>query len=566
MNKLAAQILFVVIFAAPLLMASIGMLLPAFGFIELGQWQAPSLSAWQALIKSPGLGRSVLLSLMSGLLATIFSFALSQAFVTWRYRKQHGYLFDSLSRLLLAAPHVSMAVATAFLLTPSGFLARLISPWLTDWQRPADYLLPNDPYAGSLILGLVLKETAFLLVVSMIAVNQIKPKQHLDVARSLGYSFAQSWVFVVIPEIIRRIRLSIFIVLAFSVSAVEQALVLGPNQPPTFSVKLLQWFSDGDLLSQQPLAAGSVLLVMMTGLAFVIWRFFEGIVKGIFKQLAYEGYRQKIWSIVVMVLSRLAALLIVVATMSLLILCLQSLTQGWRFPDLIPSGWSLSVWSYNSDLLVPALVKTLWLGLLSALVSVALALTWLEANPFTQRFRHLMKWITFIPLFAPQVSIMFGLSLGWNIMRIDGFWFTVLWAHVLFCLPYAWLMLADSFNAIDRRLIQTARTLGASRFRVFFDIKLPLLKQPIANAIALTFLVSASLYLPTLFAGGGRFSTVTIETMALAGSGNRRLLGALTVVQMILPLVALLLAKWLPLMDVKRRIRRHSNVLNGVPS
>ena len=151
-------------------------------------------------------------------------------------------------------------------------------------------------------------------------------------------------------------------------------------------------------------------------------------------------------------------------------------------------------------------------------------------------------------------------------MRIDGFWFTVLWAHVLFCLPYAWLMLADSFNAIDRRLIQTARTLGASRFRVFFDIKLPLLKQPIANAIALTFLVSASLYLPTLFAGGGRFSTVTIETMALAGSGNRRLLGALTVVQMILPLVALLLAKWLPLMDVKRRIRRHSNVLNGVPS
>ena len=155
MNKLAAQVLFLLVFAVPLVAASVGMILPAFGFIELGQWQSPSLSAWKALWQSPGLGRSVMLSLLSGLVATILSFVLSQAFVAWRYDKQRDYAFDSLSRLLLAAPHVSMAVATAFLLTPSGLIARLISPWLTSWLRPADYLLPNDPYALSLILGLV---------------------------------------------------------------------------------------------------------------------------------------------------------------------------------------------------------------------------------------------------------------------------------------------------------------------------------------------------------------------------------------------------------------------------
>ena len=552
MNKLAVQILFILVFAVPLLMAAIGMLLPAFGFIELGHWQAPDLSAWQALLSSPALSRSVLLSIASGLVATLLSFFFSQAFVAWRYRKKSDVLFDILSRLVLAAPHISMAVATAFLLTPSGFIARLISPWLTQWERPADYLLPNDPYAVSLILGLVLKEAIFLIVVSVIAVNQIKPKRHLDVARSLGYSFAQSWFFVVTPEIVKRIRLSIFIVLAYSVSAVEPALVLGPSQPPTLSVRLLQWFSDGDLLSQQPLAAGSVLLVIVTGLAFIIWRLLEGFVMRWFKGMAYRGVRQHVWSGFLMVTSRTTGLLIIVAALSLIVLCLQSLTQGWRFPDIIPSGLSLSVWHYNNDLLFPAFMRTLWLGFLSAILSVTLALIWLEINPFSRRFKHLVKWMIFIPLFTPQVSIMFGLSLGWNLMRIDGFWFTVLWAHILFCLPYAWLMLADSFNVIEQQLINAARTLGASRIRVFFEIKLALLKKPVANAVALAFLVSTSLYLPTLFAGGGRFSTVTIETMALAGSGNRRLLAALTVVQMILPLVALLLAKWLPLIRIKK--------------
>ena len=539
------------------------MLLPAFGVLELGRWQAPNLSAWQALFANPGLSRSILLSLVSGLTATLLSFVLSQAYVAWHFQKKSDVIFDTLSRFILAAPHVSVAVATAFLLTPSGFLARLISPWLTQWERPADYLLPNDPYAASLILGLVLKEAVFLSVMSVIALHQIRLKPQLDVSRSLGYSYAQSWVFVAIPEVIQRIRLSIFIVLAFSVSAVEQALVLGPSQPPTLSVKLLQWFSDADLLSQQPLAAGSVLLVIVTGIAFVIWRLAERLVSKRYRKLAYWGNRQQLWSVVVGLASRCMALLIVVAVLAVTVLCLQSLTQGWRFPDVLPSSLSLSVWRYNTDLLLPAFVRTLWLGGLSAVLSIALALIWLEANPFSGRSKHLAKVVIFIPLFAPQVSMMFGLSLGWNLMRMDGFWYTVLWAHILFCLPYAWLMLADSFNAIDQQLIQAARTLGATPLRVFFEIKLGLLKQPIANAIALAFLVSASLYLPTLFAGGGRFSTVTIETMALAGSGNRRLLGALTVIQMILPLIALLLAKWLPRIWMNKRMTGKPPLYSG---
>lgn len=564
MSKLPVQILFATVFVLPLLMASAGMILPAFGIIELGQWQVPNLAAWHALIQSPGLGKSILLSLFSGLTATLLSFILSQAFVAWRYGKQRNAAFDTVSRIILAVPHVSMAVATAFLITPSGFIARLISPWLTDWQRPADYLLPNDPYAVALIFGLVLKEVVFLMIVSVVAVDQIKPKRHLNAARSLGYSFAQSWVIVVIPQIVRRIRLSIFIVLAFSVSAVEQALILGPSQPSTFSIKLLQWFSDGNLMSQQPLAAGSMLLVVITGLAVVTWRFLEVVAKQLLQRQVFRGTRQRRWSMGMTLVSRVAALLIVVAAISLVVLCLQSFTQGWRFPDITPSVWSLSAWRYHTDLLVPALFRTGWLGMLSAFLSVVLALTWLEVNPFSRRFQPMVKWILFVPLFIPQVSFMFGLNLGWNVMRIDGYWFTVLWAHVMFCLPYAWLVLADDFNTIDQRLISAARTLGAGRLRVFFEIKLALLKQPAANALALAFLVSVSLYLPTLFAGGGRFSTVTTETMALASSGNRGLLGALTVVQMLLPLIALLLSKWLPLIRFNKSMQQGQVNLNGV--
>ncbi|TDF35455.1 hypothetical protein EYS14_18725 [Alteromonadaceae bacterium M269] len=546
MNKTATQLIFISVFVLPMLAAAGGMLIPAFGIITLGQWQAPSLSAWINLTDTPGLGQSSLLSISSGLVATIISVVLSQAFVARRYSKGSSKGFDSLSRFLLAAPHVSVAVATAFLLAPSGWLVRLLSPWMTGWERPADYLLPNDPWAGALILGIVMKELPFMLVVSVAAINQIKPKPLLDTCQSLGYSFAQSWLFIIVPGIYKRIRLPIFIVLAFSVGAVEQALVLGPTQPPTFSIKLMQWFSDANLSSQGTLAAGSLSLILLTFLSFIVWRLLEIVITWLYKMRVSRGQRQLFWAPVLWSISYIAGLLIIIAVVSVAMLSVLSFTQGWRFPTFLPEHWSFAVWDSNIVLLLPALSQTLLLGVTAAILSVSLALVCLEMGQSDRFFEVYGKWWLFIPLFTPQVSLLFGLSLGWTLMRMDGMWLTVLWSHLIFCLPYAWLMLGDSFNAIDSRLIASARTLGASQMKTFFVIKVPLLKQQIANALALSFLVSASLYLPTLFAGGGRFSTLTIETMALAGSGDRRVLGALTLVQLMLPFIALLLAKWLP--------------------
>jgi putative thiamine transport system permease protein len=39
---------------------------------------------------------------------------------------------------LLSVPHAAAAVGLAFLIAPSGFLFRLISPDLTGWERPPD--------------------------------------------------------------------------------------------------------------------------------------------------------------------------------------------------------------------------------------------------------------------------------------------------------------------------------------------------------------------------------------------------------------------------------------------
>ena len=73
-----------------------------------------------------------------------------------------------------------------------------------------------------------------------------------------------------------------------------------------------------------------------------------------------------------------------------------------------------------------------------------------------------------------------------------------------------------------------------------------LLLRPMLVALALGFAVSVAQFLPTLFAGGGRFATLTTEAVSLAAGGDRRIVATFAFALAILPLLAFALAVGIP--------------------
>ena len=53
-------------------------------------------------------------------------------------------------------------------------------------------------------------------------------------------------------------------------------------------------------------------------------------------------------------------------------------------------------------------------------------------------------------------------------------------------------------------------------------------------------------YLPTLFAGAGRFVTLTTEAVSLSAGADRRVIGVYAFLQALLPLIAFVLALAVP--------------------
>ena len=120
-----------------------------------------------------------------------------------------------------------------------------------------------------------------------------------------------------------------------------------------------------------------------------------------------------------------------------------------------------------------------------------------------------------------------------------------LWlAHTLCVLPYAVLSLQGPYGRFDSRLQAIAATLGRSRWAFVLHVKWPLLRAALAASFAVAFAVSVAQYLPTLYVGGGRFSTATTEAVALSASGQRSLMAAYAALQWLLPVMVFGLAAW----------------------
>src|SRR5690606_944778 len=112
---------------------------------------------------------SLRLTMFSGLLSTLASFLLTVLLLATCHGSRLLLAVRALMAPLIAVPHAAVALGLAFVIAPSGWLVRLISPWATGWDLPPDVATVQDPNALALSLGLVMKELPFLLLMTLAA-------------------------------------------------------------------------------------------------------------------------------------------------------------------------------------------------------------------------------------------------------------------------------------------------------------------------------------------------------------------------------------------------------------
>lgn len=498
-------------------------------------------AAWQRLLADPALAPALALSLWVGSAATLLALALSLLIVTHLHGTRAWMRLEHSLGALLAVPHAAFAVGLALLLMPSGALMRLAAP-LAGWDEPPDLATVQDPAGLALIAGLVLKEVPFLLWNVM---AQLRPpaqatllRRQLLTARTLGYADATAWWRVLWPQLLPRLALPLLAVWAYGVTVVDMALVLGPTRPPTLAVLAWQWLLDAQAdLNAQGAAAALLLALVMAGGALLGAAALRLARPGLRRRRA-RGDRPAAHRAARLVpgLARGGGVLYAAV---LALLAFVSVAGVWTFPAWWPQQLTAAAW----DSVAAAhgtLVLSAGLGLLSAATGLLLALAWMESSP--ARWDAAAAPVVFATMLVPGLLLAVGLYRLALALHVDGRLAGLWLAHSLYTAPYVLVALAPAYRGFDARYAQVAAALGHGRVAFLWRIKWPMLRAPIAAALAVGFAVSIAQYLSTQFVGAGRHATVTTEAITLAAGGQRPTMAAFALLQALLPALAFGLA------------------------
>lgn len=531
----------------PVIAGLYGTVLPAFGHLPAAGLIGPTITPFMDLFDWAGLPRAVMLSLGVGMGATVIALTIV-ALLTAGWSGTRAFRFlERLLSPLLSVPHAAAAFGLAFLVTPSGWIARGLSPAITGWGRPPDLLIVQDPWGITMMVGLIVKEVPFLLLITLAALGQADTRRSAAVAQALGYGRLTGWLKTVFPRVYAQIRLPVYVVLAYSMSVVDVAVILGPNTPPSLSVYIVRLMLDPDIAMRLQGAAAALLQLGLVIAALIAWRLGEHVVGAFGRRWIATGARGKIDPIVEVsaLVAGSAAAFAVLA--GIIVLGVWSFAGFWSFPDFLPDQFMLRNWMRFGPGTLAALGETALIAIFVTIAALALTIGCLEAE-----YRHGLRltqrgmFLLYLPLLVPQTAFLPGLqtlmlNIGLDVGRLP-----VMFTHLVFVLPYVFLSLADPFRAWDARMGAIAAALRASPDRVLWRVRMPMLLRPVLTAMAVGLSVSVGQYLATLLIGGGRVATLTTEAVALASGGDRRAIGVYGLMQTGAALIPFTLALIVP--------------------
>ena len=131
--------------------------------------------------------------------------------------------------------------------------------------------------------------------------------------------------------------------------------------------------------------------------------------------------------------------------------------------------------------------------------------------------RAVLNTVTDIPMTNPDIITGISLMLMFVFIgRIFGaatslsFW-TMLIAHVTFCLPYVILQILPKLRQMDKSLPEAAMDLGCTPMGAFFKVELPEILPGIITGAIMAFTLSLDDFVISYFTSGNGFETLPIR-------------------------------------------------------
>ena len=239
-----------------------------------------------------------------------------------------------------------------------------------------------------------------------------------------------------------------------------------------------------------------------------------------------------------------AVLMVVYFTLPMIVAVLMSFTPS-RFLRLPSTKWSLR-W-YEAFFTNLKWMEGLWNSLIVSGITIVLALivgmaAAIAFSRYKFKFSTGLYTLALTPVFTPAVIIAMALLAVAYKANLWGGYLIIGIAHSLWAFPLVIMVLRVSLEGLDKSLEEAARGMGASPWRTFYEIILPLIMPSVLVSALFAFIISINEFIMALFLGTSETETLPRIIYPTLRYSLTPLVAAASGILMLLTVVVLLLS------------------------
>ena len=205
-------------------------------------------------------------------------------------------------------------------------------------------------------------------------------------------------------------------------------------------------------------------------------------------------------------------------------------SAGWQ-------GFTLKWYTrmFRDARLREALQNSLIVALVAVSISAVLG-TMMAVGLARYRFagKTLYRGISYLPLIIPDIAIAISTLVFLAVVSIPLSLWTIVAAHVVFCLAYIAIVVSSRISGLDPHLEEAALDLGATPLQAFIKVLLPELMPAIIAGCLLSFVLSMDDFLIASFTAGTGSTTLPMEIFSRIRTGVKPDINALSVMLILL--------------------------------
>ncbi|MFZ7240060.1 spermidine/putrescine ABC transporter permease PotC [Avibacterium avium] len=207
-------------------------------------------------------------------------------------------------------------------------------------------------------------------------------------------------------------------------------------------------------------------------------------------------------------------------------------------------SWNWYERLFNNDTLIQAAFHSVTIAFFAATFSTILGgLTAIALYRYRFLGKQAVSGMLFIVMMSPDIVMAVSLLALFMIVGISlGFW-SLLLAHITFCLPYVVVSVFSRLKGFDAKMLEAAKDLGASEVTILRKIILPLALPAIVSGWLLSFTISLDDVVVSSFVSGVSYEILPLKIFSLVKTGVTPEVNALATIMIIFSLTLVILSQ-----------------------